>query len=82
MQRSILMDGYLQVRPVCTVTATFAVTVTTACGVSGTMAIEVRPAELERHQGSLYSVTSDLTVTKHLDKVTPVCHLCVARVSV
>ncbi|TNM93967.1 hypothetical protein fugu_002143 [Takifugu bimaculatus] len=36
---------------------------------AGTMAIEVRPAELERHQGSLYSVTSDLTVTKHLDKV-------------
>uniref|UniRef100_A0A674MRN5 Regucalcin n=1 Tax=Takifugu rubripes TaxID=31033 RepID=A0A674MRN5_TAKRU len=43
---------------------------------AGTMAIEERPAELERHQGSLYSVTSDLTVTKHLDKVTPVCHLC------
>eukprot|EP00066_Takifugu_rubripes_P003842 XP_003966758.1 PREDICTED: regucalcin [Takifugu rubripes] len=36
---------------------------------AGTMAIEERPAELERHQGSLYSVTSDLTVTKHLDKV-------------
>lgn len=68
----------------CTVTATaaFAVTVTTARGVSGTMAIEVRPAELERHQGSLYSVTPDLTVTKHLDKVTPVCHLCVACLSV
>lgn len=46
-------------------------TVTTTCGVfPGTMGIEVRPAEVERHQGSLYSMTSDLTVTKHLDKVT------------
>lgn len=39
----------------------------TVCGVPGTM--EVRPAEVQRQQGSLFSVTSDLTVTKHLDKV-------------
>lgn len=36
---------------------------------AGTMEKEVRPAEFQRHQGSLFSVTSDLTVTKHLDKV-------------
>lgn len=36
---------------------------------AGTMGIEVRPAEVERQQGSLFSVTSDLTVTKHLSQV-------------
>lgn len=46
----------------------------TVCGAPGTMEKEVRPAEFQRHQGSLFSVTSDLTVTKHLDKVkSPVC---------
>ncbi|KAM6958528.1 regucalcin isoform 2-T2 [Tautogolabrus adspersus] len=30
---------------------------------------EVRPAVLERQQGSLFSVTSDLTVSKHLSQV-------------
>uniref|UniRef100_UPI0037E884B4 regucalcin isoform X1 n=1 Tax=Semicossyphus pulcher TaxID=241346 RepID=UPI0037E884B4 len=36
---------------------------------AGTMGKEVRPAELERQQGSLFSVTSDLTVSKHLSQV-------------
>uniref|UniRef100_A0A3Q3XQZ0 Regucalcin n=1 Tax=Mola mola TaxID=94237 RepID=A0A3Q3XQZ0_MOLML len=36
---------------------------------AGTMAKEVRPAVVERQQGSLFSVTSGLTVTKHLDEV-------------
>lgn len=36
---------------------------------AGTMAREVRPAELERQQGSLFSVASDLTVNKHLSQV-------------
>lgn len=46
----------------------------TVCGAPGTMEKEVRPAEFQRHQGSLFSVTSDLTVTTHLDKVkSPVC---------
>ncbi|XP_073318808.1 regucalcin [Pagrus major] len=36
---------------------------------AGTMGKEVRPAENQRQQGSLFSVTSDLTVTKHLDQV-------------
>ncbi|XP_070786770.1 regucalcin [Enoplosus armatus] len=36
---------------------------------AGTMGKEVRPAEIQRQQGSLFSVTSDLTVTKHLDQV-------------
>ncbi|XP_029923843.1 regucalcin [Myripristis murdjan] len=36
---------------------------------AGTMALEERPAVLERKQGALYSVTSDLSVTKHFDQV-------------
>nr|XP_046238811.1 regucalcin [Scatophagus argus]XP_046238812.1 regucalcin [Scatophagus argus]XP_046238813.1 regucalcin [Scatophagus argus]XP_046238814.1 regucalcin [Scatophagus argus] len=36
---------------------------------AGTMGKEVRPAEVQRQQGSLFSVTSDLTVTKHFDQV-------------
>ncbi|XP_029370660.1 regucalcin [Echeneis naucrates] len=36
---------------------------------AGTMGIEQRPAEVQRHQGSLFSVTSDLKVTKHLRQV-------------
>lgn len=34
------------------------------------MGKEQRPAEVEKQQGSLFSVTSDLTVTKHLSQVT------------
>ncbi|XP_068165748.1 regucalcin [Antennarius striatus] len=36
---------------------------------AGTMGREVRPTVVEKQQGSLFSVTSDLTVTKHLDQV-------------
>lgn len=36
---------------------------------AGTMGKEVRPAEVQRQQGSLFSLTSDLTVTKHLNQV-------------
>lgn len=36
---------------------------------AGTMGKEVRPAEVQRQQGSLFSVNSDLTVTKHLGQV-------------
>ncbi|XP_027132245.1 regucalcin isoform X1 [Larimichthys crocea] len=36
---------------------------------AGTMGKEVRPAEVQRQQGSLFSVTSDLIVTKHLNQV-------------
>ncbi|XP_026788925.2 regucalcin [Pangasianodon hypophthalmus] len=36
---------------------------------AGTMAIEVRPAELERKQGSLYSLHPDHSVVKHFDQV-------------
>ncbi|CAJ1087542.1 regucalcin [Xyrichtys novacula] len=37
--------------------------------VAGTMGREVRPAELERKQGSLFSVDPDLKWTKHLSQV-------------
>lgn len=36
---------------------------------AGTMGKEQRPAVVQKQQGSLFSVTSDLTVTKHLSKV-------------
>lgn len=36
---------------------------------AGTMGKEERPAVVQRQQGSLFSVTSDLTVTKHLSQV-------------
>ncbi|XP_042369240.1 regucalcin [Plectropomus leopardus] len=36
---------------------------------AGTMGKEARPAVVSKHQGSLFSVTSDLTVTKHLSQV-------------
>lgn len=36
---------------------------------SGTMAVEVRPAELERKQGSLYSLHPDHSVVAHFDQV-------------
>ncbi|XP_069020255.1 regucalcin [Embiotoca jacksoni] len=36
---------------------------------AGTMGIEEHPARVQRKQGSLFSVTSDLTVTKHLSQV-------------
>uniref|UniRef100_A0A8D2ZCI5 Regucalcin n=1 Tax=Scophthalmus maximus TaxID=52904 RepID=A0A8D2ZCI5_SCOMX len=36
---------------------------------AGTMGKETGPAEDERQQGSLFSVTSDLTVTRHLSQV-------------
>ncbi|XP_061844500.1 regucalcin isoform X2 [Colius striatus] len=36
---------------------------------AGTMAEEIRPAVLERHQGSLYTLYSDLSVVKHFDQV-------------
>ncbi|TNN36872.1 Regucalcin [Liparis tanakae] len=36
---------------------------------AGTMGKEERPAEVERQQGSLFSVNSDLCVTKHLSQV-------------
>ncbi|XP_035250114.1 regucalcin isoform X1 [Anguilla anguilla] len=36
---------------------------------AGTMALEVRPAVLERKQGSLYTLHSDHTVVKHFDQV-------------
>ncbi|KAJ4918910.1 hypothetical protein JOQ06_003369 [Pogonophryne albipinna] len=36
---------------------------------AGTMGREKRPAEVQRQQGSLFSVTSDLSVTKHLTQV-------------
>ncbi|XP_022619770.1 regucalcin [Seriola dumerili] len=36
---------------------------------AGTMAKEQRPAEVQKQQGSLFSVTSDFTVTKHLSQV-------------
>ncbi|XP_027582163.2 regucalcin [Pipra filicauda] len=36
---------------------------------AGTMAEETRPAVLERHQGSLYTLFSDLSVVKHFDQV-------------
>lgn len=36
---------------------------------AGTMAMEERPAVLEKKQGALYSVTSDLTVTRHFNQV-------------
>ncbi|XP_025926057.1 regucalcin isoform X1 [Apteryx rowi] len=36
---------------------------------AGTMAEEIRPAVLERHQGSLYALLTDLSVVKHFDHV-------------
>ncbi|XP_006639196.2 regucalcin [Lepisosteus oculatus] len=36
---------------------------------AGTMALEVRPAELERHQGSLFTLNPDHSVVKHFDQV-------------
>ncbi|XP_068446815.1 regucalcin [Clinocottus analis] len=36
---------------------------------AGTMGKETRPAEVQRQQGSLFSVNSDLSVTKHLNQV-------------
>ncbi|XP_042316230.1 regucalcin-like [Sceloporus undulatus] len=36
---------------------------------AGTMAEEIRPAVLERHQGSLYTLFPDHSVVKHFDKV-------------
>ncbi|XP_049895803.1 regucalcin isoform X2 [Epinephelus moara] len=36
---------------------------------AGTMGKEERPAVVQKQQGSLFSVTSDLTVTKHLSQV-------------
>ncbi|NXY83942.1 RGN protein, partial [Alcedo cyanopectus] len=36
---------------------------------AGTMAEEIRPAVLERHQGSLYTLCPDLSVVKHFDQV-------------
>ncbi|KAM3857172.1 regucalcin [Diretmus argenteus] len=36
---------------------------------AGTMGMEERPAVVERKQGSLFSVTSDLTVIKHFNQV-------------
>ncbi|XP_070711720.1 regucalcin [Pempheris klunzingeri] len=36
---------------------------------AGTMGKEVRPAEVQRRQGSLFSVNPDLTVTTHLTQV-------------
>uniref|UniRef100_A0A8B9PJY8 Regucalcin n=1 Tax=Apteryx owenii TaxID=8824 RepID=A0A8B9PJY8_APTOW len=36
---------------------------------AGTMAEEIRPAVLERHQGSLYALLADLSVVKHFDHV-------------
>uniref|UniRef100_UPI00398EC3A3 regucalcin-like n=1 Tax=Pristiophorus japonicus TaxID=55135 RepID=UPI00398EC3A3 len=36
---------------------------------AGTMAIETRPAEVERQQGSLYALQSDHSVVKHFDQV-------------
>nr|XP_020474793.1 regucalcin [Monopterus albus] len=36
---------------------------------AGTMGIEQHPAEVEKQQGSLFSVSSDLAVTKQLSKV-------------
>lgn len=54
----------------------------TVCGVSGTMGKEGRPAEVEKQQGSLFSVNSDLTVTKHLNQVTPPVCLSVSHQSV
>ncbi|XP_063068516.1 regucalcin [Engraulis encrasicolus] len=36
---------------------------------AGTMAIETRPGELERKQGSLYTLHPNHTVVKHFDKV-------------
>lgn len=45
------------------------------------MGLEVKPAEVERRQGSLYSVAGDLTVTKLQDQVTPVClSVCLSNV--
>lgn len=43
----------------------------TVCGVSGTMGKEERPAEVQRQQGSLFSVNSNLSVTKNLSQVSP-----------
>ncbi|XP_058886332.1 regucalcin-like isoform X1 [Acipenser ruthenus] len=36
---------------------------------AGTMGMEVRPAELERGQGSLYTLNTDHSVRKHFDQV-------------
>lgn len=36
---------------------------------TGTMAEEIRPAVLERRQGSLYTLFPDLSVVKHFDQV-------------
>uniref|UniRef100_UPI00398EC706 regucalcin-like n=1 Tax=Pristiophorus japonicus TaxID=55135 RepID=UPI00398EC706 len=36
---------------------------------AGTMAMETRPGELERHQGSLYALQPDHSVVKHFDQV-------------
>ncbi|NXR08833.1 RGN protein, partial [Semnornis frantzii] len=36
---------------------------------AGTMAEEIRPAVLERHQGALYTLFSDHSVVKHFDQV-------------
>ena len=36
---------------------------------SGTMGHEIAPTQLERYQGSLYSIDSDHTVKKHVDKM-------------
>ena len=36
---------------------------------SGTMGHEIAPAQLERYQGSLYSIDASHTVKKHVDKI-------------
>ncbi|XP_043928497.1 regucalcin [Protopterus annectens] len=36
---------------------------------AGTMSMEIRPAEVERHQGSLYTLHADHSVVKHFDQV-------------
>uniref|UniRef100_A0AAY5E841 Regucalcin n=1 Tax=Electrophorus electricus TaxID=8005 RepID=A0AAY5E841_ELEEL len=42
---------------------------------AGTMAVEVRPTELERKQGSLYALQPDHSVVKHLDQTGGICEL-------
>lgn len=43
--------------------------VTGSFSILGTMGREIRPAVVQQNQGSLFSVASDLTVTRHLDQV-------------
>lgn len=74
MARSIPSDGCWQVSLVTCLPVWLFVYLTLCCHMNtlcvlGTMGMELQPGEFQKEQGSLYSVTSDFTVTKHLEKV-------------